>query len=174
MCNIDGIPKADLKLPEELRTPLKETFGELVDGPLPEKYCRYGCIITVGDVVTDILIGQGITPDLALVDGKTRRGDYESKIPSLEKTINIKNPAGVITRDAWEAIIDGLDQEDPVKIIVDGEEDLLSLVVIALADKDCLVIYGIPGEGMVVNIVDDGIKTKSWEVINNMVKVKKD
>jgi len=174
MYNTEKIPEIDLKLPDDFRTPLKEKIGELVQGNLPEKYCGYECIISVGDVVTDVLIEQGITPDLALIDGKTRRGDYESSTPSLEKTINIKNPAGVITRDAWEAVVNGLEHEDPVMIIVDGEEDLLSLVVIALASEDCLVIYGIPNEGMVINIVNDDIRSKSWEVINNMVKVNED
>ncbi|MFO7792994.1 MAG: DUF359 domain-containing protein [Candidatus Saliniplasma sp.] len=174
MYSEENIPKSDLRVPNGLRKPLKEKVGDLVDGKLPERYTKYDCIITVGDVVTDVLIEQDIVPDLALVDGKTRRGEYESKGSVHEKTINIKNPAGIITRDAWEAIQYGLNHEEPITIIVDGEEDLLSLVVIALANKGCLVIYGIPDEGMVINIVDNGIKAKSWEVINKMVNVNED
>ncbi len=174
MYSENDIPGYDLRVPKDLRAPLKSKLGKIVDGQLPEEFTKYECIITVGDVVTDVLTQQNIVPDLALIDGKTKRGEYRTDINSYEKTINIKNPAGLITRDSWKAIQSGLDDEKPVKIMVDGEEDLLSLVVIALARKDCLVIYGIPNEGMVINIVDDEIKAKCWEVINKMVKVNED
>jgi len=174
MFDRNKLPDVDLRLPTESRQPLKEKLGELVEGDLPDKYRDYECIITVGDVVTDVLYEQGITPDLALIDGKTKRGKYNGRDFSDEKTINIKNPAEMITKDAWRSIKYGLDREEPVIIKVQGEEDLLSLVAIALAEKDCLVIYGIPDEGMVINIIDDDIKSKSWEVINNMVKVNED
>ncbi|MFW6304733.1 MAG: GTP-dependent dephospho-CoA kinase family protein [Candidatus Saliniplasma sp.] len=174
MYNNDNLPDVDLKLPENLRTSLKKTVGELVSGKLPKRYTDNDCIITVGDVVTEIIYGQGIIPDLAVIDGKTKRGDYEVKYLLDEKTINIKNPAEIIKSEAWQSIQNGLDCDEPVIIKVDGEEDLLSLVAIALAEKDCLVIYGIPDEGMVINIIDDDIKVKSWEVINNMVKVNED
>ncbi len=174
MYSSKNLPDTDLRLPQDLRTPLKEKLGELVTGDLPNKYGKYDCIITVGDVVSEVLFEQGITPDLSLIDGKTRRGKYNVQDFSVEKTINIKNPAEMITKEAWQSIQYGLDCDGSVLIKVEGEEDLLSLVAVALADKGCLVIYGIPEEGMVINIVDDDIKSKSWEVINNMVKVNED
>ncbi len=174
MYDNNNLPNTDLRLPEDLRKPLKQKLGEVVKGELPDKYTGYDCIITVGDVVTDVLYKQCIYPDLALIDGKTKRGTYEGLDYSDEKTINIKNPAGMITTDAWQYIRYGLECDEPVVIYVDGEEDLLSLVAITLAEKGCLVIYGIPDQGMVINIIDDDIKAKSWELINKMVKVNED
>ena len=169
--NISKIPDHDLKLPEDSREDLKETLGPVVSGELPEEYHDKKPIIAVGDVVTDILIEQGITPDICIYDGITRRGDYQQKEDRPEKTINIKNPAGMITRESWRVIQEAIDDEDPVSIEVDGEEDLLSLVSIALCPEGGIVIYGIPSKGMVINQVDSEIKRKTWQVINNMTKV---
>ena len=166
------IPDSDLRLKEENRQKLKETLGPVVSGALPSEYTDRNCIIAVGDVVTDILLDQGITPDVSIVDDRTRRGDYDIRERPQEKTLNIKNPAGIITKEAWKTVQQALDNEEPVLIQVDGEEDLLSLVSIALSPEGCLVIYGIPDEGMVINDVNRGIKEKTWEVINNMIKIK--
>lgn len=165
-------PECDLKLPEHLRNKLKVTLGPVVSGKLPEKYQQASCIISVGDVVTDILVEQGIIPDVSIVDQKTRRGDYEPKKRPHEKTIYITNPAGTIKKKVWKTIQRAIDIDEPVLIQVDGEEDLLSLVCIALCKKGCLVIYGIPEEGMVINEVDQEIKDKTWEIINNMIKIR--
>jgi len=165
------IPKHDLKLPEDSRTELKETLGPVVSGDLPQEYTDKKPIIAVGDVVTDILIKQGITPDVCIYDGITRRGNYDKKEQRPEKTLNIKNPAGMIASRSWDVIQEAIDNEKPVSVEVDGEEDLLSLVSIALCPEEGIVIYGIPSKGMVINEVDSEIKRKTWQVINNMTKV---
>ncbi|MFW6375717.1 MAG: GTP-dependent dephospho-CoA kinase family protein [Thermoplasmatota archaeon] len=169
--NTSIIPDHDLKLPEDNREELKQTLGPVVSGELPEKYINRTPIIAVGDVVSDILIEQGVTPDVCIYDGITRRGDYESKQDRPEKTLNIKNPAGMIKQGAWEVIQEAINIKEPVSIEVDGEEDLLSLVSIALCPEGGIVIYGIPSKGMVINEVDSEIKPKALEVINKMIKV---
>jgi hypothetical protein len=47
-----------------------------------------------------------------------------------------------------------------VRIEIDGEEDLASLVCIVTAPMGSLVIYGVPGKGMTVVTVDS--RTKAW------------
>ncbi len=168
--NERDIPDTDLRLEEESREELKKTLGPVVKGELPEKYIDKEPLIAVGDVVTDILLGQDIEPDVAIVDGKTRRGEFERDWTE-EKTINIRNPPEVIKQESWNAIQDALSSEKPAFIKVDGEEDLLSLAAIALCPLKGLVVYGVPSKGMVINEVSEDIKDKTWEVINKMIEV---
>lgn len=170
--NESKIPDTDLKLPDEDRFILRDILGEIVKGDLPERYLDFRPLITVGDYVTHTLLEQGIVPDVAIIDGKTRRGDYSiGKLPDVEIT-ELINPAGYITESSWKKIKEAIDNDEKVLIKVDGEEDMLSLVCIILCPKNGIVIYGIPSEGMVVNVVNDKIKKKSWQVINKMKKVK--
>jgi len=165
------IPDTDLRLKEENREQLKKTLGPVVKGNLPERYVDKKPLIAVGDVVTDILLGQDIRPDVAIVDGKTRRGKFKKRDWTEEKTINIRNPPEVIKQESWIAIEKAILSENTTFIKVDGEEDLLSLVAIALCPLDGIVIYGVPSKGMVINEISKEIKKKSWEVINNMTEV---
>lgn len=167
------IPKNTLYVPEDLRPEMKETLGEVIDGQLPNKYQSQRPLITVGDVVTETLVQQEMTPDVSIIDGKTRRGDYEGGKYPQEKTIYMKNPPGMIVEEAWQIVQRSIESSEPVIIEVDGEEDLLSLVAIVQSPLDALVIYGIPEKGMIVNQVDEEIKEKTWEVINKM-KTKKE
>ncbi|MGM0510834.1 MAG: GTP-dependent dephospho-CoA kinase family protein [Thermoplasmatota archaeon] len=165
---IKELSRSDLVLPEDQRVVLKETLGELVEGDLPSSYIGKRPIIAVGDVVTDRLLEQGVTPDVSIVDGKTRRGPYESEKPDIEKRINIKNPAGMITVESWKAVEKALVSDKPVLIEVTGEEDMLSLVAISLCPEGGIVIYGYPEKGMVINEVDDPMKKRTLEALNKM------
>ncbi len=160
----------DIRLPKELRSMLKDTLGPVVSGVLPEEYLEHRPLITVGDFVTNVLCEQGILPDLSVVDGKTHRGEYMGKLPDVER-IYVKNPPEMITVEAWNAVELGISSEKPHVIVVDGEEDLLSLVAIIHCPVGGIVLYGIPSEGMVINIVDEHKQQRSWQVINRMEKV---
>ncbi|MFO8110531.1 MAG: DUF359 domain-containing protein [Thermoplasmata archaeon] len=161
----------DLRLPNDLRGALKGTLGPVVSGKLPDKYLKYSPLVAVGDYVNTVLYDQGIVPDMAIIDGKTHRGEYEGKIPDFHHRIEVKNPSEFITAEAWKAVERGLSSKEPSLIFVDGEEDLLSLTAIVLCPEGGIVLYGIPFEGMVVNVVDEEKKEKSWQVINSMEKV---
>jgi len=165
------IPDTDLRLKEEDRGELKQTLGPVVKGELPERYIGRCPIISVGDVVTHKLLEQGIRPDVGIVDGKTQRGDYEFREWDEEETIKIQNPPSLIKKEAWETIGRAIEREENVIVFVDGEEDMLSLVAIALCPLGGIVIYGIPGKGMVINVVSEDVKEKTWEIINKMIEV---
>lgn len=162
------IPSQDLKLPEDLRGSLRDTLGVLVEGELPFEYQKGRPLIAVGDVVTDTLVHQNVIPDVAMVDGMTRRGVYESKMDYPFKIVRLKNSTGTISKDAWNVIQDAINETEPVLIDVDGEEDLLSIPSIILCPDGGTVIYGIPSKGMVVNLVDDTKKEECWNVIDKM------
>ncbi len=165
------IPDEDLELKPEDREELKRTLGPVVEGDLPERYFDADPIITVGDVVTDRLLDQGIEPDVGIVDGKTRRGEFAGRNWRDKKTVTIENPPSTIKREVWKVLKEAISKEERVIIQVEGEEDMLSLVAIALCPLNGLVIYGIPSEGMVINEVSKDIKEETWEIINNMIKV---
>ncbi len=165
------IPDADLRLEEKDRGALKQTLGPVVEGELPERYIDKRPIISVGDVVTDTLIEQGIRPDLGIVDGKTQRDDYDFRDWDEEEKMVIENPPSLIKKEAWKIIGEAIERDKKELVFVEGEEDMLSLVAIALCPIGGIVIYGIPGEGMVINVVSKDLKEKAWEIINKMIEV---
>jgi uncharacterized protein (UPF0218 family) len=75
-----------------------------------------------------------------------------TKPPRLatDQAFYVKNPQGTITDEAEETIANALQGKQTVKIIVDGEEDLLALPAIVHSADKSFVIYGQPYEGIVV------------------------
>jgi hypothetical protein len=119
----------------------KETVASLLKGATK--------IVAVGDATTERLASFGIIPDVAVIDGKERRSrrglpDYRAK------EMRCKNPAGEISKDAIEILKDALASDRPVRVLVDGEEDLLALPMFAMAPDGAVVLYGQPLEGLVV------------------------
>ncbi|MEL9991451.1 MAG: DUF359 domain-containing protein [Thermoproteus sp.] len=98
-------------------------------------------IYTVGDVVTKNFLAAGARPDAAAVDLKTRRGEFVKMVEAFPRVLRVKNPPGYITEDAWAAVREAVGSPGTL-ILVDGEEDMLSLAFIALAPEDSAVVYG--------------------------------
>ncbi|SER19200.1 GTP-dependent dephospho-CoA kinase family protein [Natrinema salaciae] len=148
-----------LLLPDDLRHELKEPLGpietdasrllEAVDGPL----------IAVGDVVTYHLLEAGHQPDVALVDGRTKREAVDDEIRDAVTSgasIEVRNPPAELSVPVIRALRRALSTDEPTTILVDGEEDLVALPAIVAAPEGASVVYGQPGEGMVhVEVTDD-------------------
>lgn len=98
-------------------------------------------IYTVGDVVTENFIKYGVRPAVAVVDYKTQRRGLSTAQLDYKRVVNVRNPPGYITGEAWSAVSKAIEEEDTL-IVVDGEEDLLSLVFIAEGRDDAAVAYG--------------------------------
>jgi uncharacterized protein (UPF0218 family) len=64
--------------------------------------------------------------------------------------MHVKNPRGTISEEAFTIIQEALKETARVKIVVDGEEDLLTLVAVLAAPENSFVVYGQPHEGIVV------------------------
>ncbi len=140
-------------------------------------------LITVGDEVTKLVNQVNLKPDLALVDFRVGRkkkyknyGELGFKIEaklgqtSLWKVSICRNPAGMITKRMVEMIdlsMKGMVREGKGFIIrVIGEEDLAALPAILVAPLGSVVLYGQPGEGVVVVEVTE----KNKEDILRMVE----
>lgn len=106
-------------------------------------------VIAVGDATTERLAGYGIIPDVAVIDGKERRNARTApNYPAKE--MRCKNPAGIISKGAIELLKGAIAEKKPVRVLVDGEEDMLALPLFVMAPIGSVVMYGQPLEGLVV------------------------
>ena len=58
--------------------------------------------------------------------------------------------------------------ESPVRITVNGEEDLLVLPVCIHAPDDAIIMYGQPNEGLVILRINKEIRNKVHTILNSM------
>ncbi|PSQ16837.1 DUF359 domain-containing protein [Halobacteriales archaeon QS_8_69_26] len=145
-------PEVLLRLPESARDEFKDPLGPVftdADALLSE---AGDPLVAVGDVVTYHLLEAGRRPDLAVVDGITQRGPVEDAIRErvVEGDGKVPNPAATLSADLLRAIRRGLDADDPATVVVDGEEDLATLPAVLALPEGASVVYGQPGEGMVL------------------------
>jgi len=162
-----------LTLPEPLRENLKWPLGPLVHGPdILGAVGAASPVVSVGDFCTLDLIARGRTPDICLVDFKTKRKedpelrDAFARIPA--KVLRLNNPAATIAPEAWSVLSEAFKSEERVRVEVRGEEDLLALVCIALAPETAAVLYGMPSQGVVVVKADRTAKEKVLDVLRRM------
>ena len=145
----------------ELKTPM----GTLYKGPesspdiamssaLEDLNTSEVILIAVGDVTVATLLAMDIIPDMAFVDGQTKRQalevDEQVDLSSFTHLLHAKNPAGVLTPSLRKAVENAAALEDPVAVMVDGEEDLAPLFVHLHVPLHAVVIYGQPHTGVVV------------------------
>jgi GTP-dependent dephospho-CoA kinase len=171
-------------LPESLRKELAAPFGPILQSEdLSANLKDVACIIAVGDVVSLTLKILKITPRLFVCDYQTQRGMpagraaqgvktapmvshetalYESELGSWgDISFTVRNPAASITRQAWDAVRIGLAAEEgPVRIHVEGEEDLLGIPCFLEAPDGAVVLYGMPNQGVVSVTVDAAFKAR--------------
>ncbi len=135
-------------LPDEKKEELRKPLGRVVKEIGKEEI--KGKVVSVGDMVTMVLQKNGIIPDIAVVDYRIERKEYKGERFHAEEIIKVRNPAGMITRELWNAIATAYTKDKSILIEVEGEEDLAALPAIYLAPDNTTVIYGLPSKGMVV------------------------
>jgi len=86
----------------------------------------------------------------------------------------IKNPPGTITFEALNAVKEAFETSRTVKIIVDGEEDLLALLAIQYAPENSIIVYGQPREGLVVVRANREKKAEIGKILGEMQFTAKD
>jgi hypothetical protein len=139
-----------------------EKLKRIVDETKPAK------IIAVGDRVSENLIKSGLLPDVAIVDSKIMRKSVEPLKFDAEKTFNIINPAGTITDEAYQTVGKAVNLAGRTKVLVDGEEDLLTLAAVLSAPDGSIVVYGQPRTGIVVVSVSEDTKIKFRKIVDRM------
>lgn len=152
-----GTSEHPRKLPDSNRGALQTPKGEVYsveDGKpetrVTERICaeKPTCVIAVGDVTSSSLIAEGYTPDVCVIDGITKRGEYKSDIQS-EKEYMLFNPQATIYPEAWSTIDTAIHDERKSVVLVDGEEDLMGFPAVLLSEHGSVVLYGQPDVGIV-------------------------
>jgi uncharacterized protein (UPF0218 family) len=160
----------------------KEPFGLLIEGSFSQTTNQLkeilaqekpSMIITVGDTVSRNLHKHHISPHLSITDNQSMRKKLRSQTFPDKQIIQIKNPQGSITQEAICVIREALKSEKQVQIVVDGEEDLLTLIVVLYAPENALVIYGQPQTGIVIVKVTPEKRAEAQKIWNAMKPVKR-
>ena len=141
-----------------MRGDLKTPLGELIRGDVSDnvvvlreilKEKKPPCFATVGDYVTFYVIESGLHPDLAVVDHRVMRQAVEP-FKFKRNKVTVSNPAGTIKAEAQRVLRDAITLKKRLGVVVEGEEDLLVLPLMAMMPIGSVIVYGQPREGMVV------------------------
>jgi len=125
-----------LQLPDDLRDQLKNPLGNLISDSDPNKeniikeISAESVLITVGDRTTENILQLGLKPQIQIIDGLEKRN--QCIVPTddaVNTNLSCRNPPGEITEESIQVIQKAFSSEPPVRITVDGEEDLLVLPV---------------------------------------------
>jgi uncharacterized protein (UPF0218 family) len=164
-------------LTPELREKFKEPFGILLRGTFAQTMNQLNAIVneekpakvvSVGDKVSRNLHEYGISPQLSITDNKSLRRNVQPATFQVKKVLHVKNPPGTITDEAAIAVQEALQWKEDAHIIVDGEEDLLTLIAVLCAPEDSLVVYGQPYEGVVIVKVTADKRARAKELLDLM------
>jgi len=161
-------------LPADLRRRLKRPLGRLIRSQdvtrenISSDIQSSVLTVTVGDATTENLLSLGFTPDVEIVDSREMRRDRDPPASKYRGIIRTSNPAGCLTDEALQAVSEALRSEKPVRILVEGEEDLMALPVLALYPNDTTVLYGQPKQGLVVLHIDENIRGVARSFLRKM------
>ncbi|WP_101294120.1 GTP-dependent dephospho-CoA kinase family protein [Halegenticoccus soli] len=172
-----------LRLPEDLRAAFREPLGRVYEDPATLLRAvesasdehgdgAGGPLVAVGDVVTYHLRRADRDPDVAVIDGKTKRREVTDEVrATLEgdnPRIEVENPPATLSAELLRALREALDSGEPTVILVEGEEDLATLPAIVAAPRGASVVYGQPDEGMVHVPVTDETVAEARELLSRM------
>ena len=164
-----------MQLPDDLRDQLKNPLGTLINDNDPnkeniiKKISAESVLITVGDKTTENILQFGLRPQIQIIDGLEKRNQ---RIVPADDTVNTnlscRNPPGEITEESIQVIQKAFSCESPVRITVDGEEDLLVIPVCIHAPENSIVMYGQPNEGLVIVTITPEIRAKVQKILDAM------
>ena len=164
-----------MKLPENLRDQLKIPLGDLIKEENVNKeniLSKIGSkliVITVGDRTTENMINLGIIPQIQIIDGLEKRN--QRLVPTddtINTSLSCKNPPGEITEESIQVIQKAFSSKPPVRITVDGEEELLVFPLCVFTPENSVVMYGQPNEGLVVVDITPEIQAKVQKILDTM------
>lgn len=168
-----------LRLPDDLREAFKDPLGPVftdstrllreVERTREEAGVDHAPLVAVGDIVTYHLRRADRDPDVAVIDGRTKRDAVEATVGEVlegdNPRIEVENPPAAISDELLDALREALDAEDPTVVFVEGEEDLATLPAIVAAPLGASVVYGQPNEGMVHVPVTDETKERARDLL---------
>ncbi len=163
-----------MRLPENLRSELQKPLGllipdyEVTRGNVSKNIPKDAFVVTVGDATTEKMISFGLNPSLQIVDSLEKRSKRDLPGGYVRTTLECTNPAAEITEESISTIRKAFDMAPPVRIIVNGEEDLLVIPVAAYAPDGSVILYGQPNEGLVVVSLTEEVRNKANSIMSSM------
>ena len=163
-----------LTMPESLRPILQKPLGKVLKNTEQLlqliNQSKYSLLIAVGDIIVDSLLQEKIDPDVKIIDFKSRRATINLKFKiQMSNQIQNTNSPGTINIKTSEIIKEkirlALHEKDKSWIIVNGEEDLLTLSAILFAPLNSLVLYGHWKLGIIAVEVNEVTKDKVKRII---------
>ncbi|MGA8903786.1 MAG: DUF359 domain-containing protein [Candidatus Bathyarchaeia archaeon] len=169
---------ATLVLTETQRGLLKRPLGELISGTptecnsklmeivAKEKPVR---LILVGDTISRNAIQTGMKADVIIIDRMEKRQQAVEFNYTADNIFRTQNSAGTIESGAWKVIEEAVRRGNSI-VNVDGEEDLLALPAVLSSPEKSIVVYGQPGEGIVLVRVSAQSKKQVSKFVEQMQK----
>ena len=169
-------PKKKIFFPEEAKKVLRRPAGKLITGDPDEVARRVKSIIefdepklvvAVGDYTSKKLRDVDVRVNLYIVDGKVERKATELFKPEGLRVVRVVNEAGTLNPEAVKTLhklLRGKELRETV-LMVEGEEDLLTLAAILSAPDQTIIVYGQPGKGSVVVKVDDRVRDLALNIL---------
>lgn len=171
------LPRGSL---DRFREQIGKRYRNLVNAGLsPDDW-----VVAVGDYTSmELYKLHGMDPKypkpmVCIIDGKTKRNDFSAMhqfiLDNQMPYVMVKNPKGYITwlaDDMVNYVLHyGVADGKHINILVNGEEDLLTLSVIRHAHAGTKVIFGIPDEGVEVVEVTEEVKEHIKDLYDSMRK----
>jgi len=166
------------RLTPALRRKLKSPVGLLIRGSPDEameklkkmiEEARPSMVVSVGDVVSRSMLQSNISPQVLIVDNRVMREPITPISVDVDQTLRVKNPPGTLTEEVWLIMEKAIQSNRRTRVLVEGEEDLLTLAAVLCAPLGSLVVYGQPREGIVVIKVTELMK----ETVRGLVEAMK-
>lgn len=149
---------------DEIKRELRKVIGKLIEDEnvLFREVKKRNFIVSIGDMVGYSLLKEKIKPRILIVDFKHRRRKINEEMKKMieefgDERIYVNNPPSIITDDLIKSIEVAYKKSKNrnILLIINGEEDLASLITIYLAPPGATVIYGLPDKGVVLIDVTD-------------------
>ena len=157
-------------LPQEARDAFKHPIGPVYTDAEQLLEAAGRPIIAVGDVVTYHLLAAGHQPAVAVIDGRTEReavsDEVREGLPAAD--VSVASEPATVSRALLEALVTAIDGDEATVIEVDGEEDLAVVPAVLAAPEGASVVYGQPGEGMVLAAVDADLRETMDELAGRL------
>lgn len=159
-----------LLLKKESRKKFKKPFGKIYPtlNDINKSILEDHFIISIGDETTNNLLNHDIVPKIGIIDNIIERKTSKHSIEYNAIILNAVNPPGTITDELWATIQKSFDitHKSNVLIVVDGEEDLAVIPCVLMAPEGSLILYGQPGEGVVL-VETDKVKETAKGMLDN-------
>ncbi|RLG63187.1 DUF359 domain-containing protein [archaeon] len=169
-------PDRGIVFPEHVKKLLREPAGQLISGKPEEVAIRVKrlieeekpkLLILVGDYTSLKLKEAGVEADVYVIDGKIERRPCRTLELDEFKVVRVVNEPGTLNPEAASKI-DKLLREARARgvvVLVQGEEDLLTLACILSAPEGSMIVYGQPGRGSVIVRVSREVKERAAEIL---------